>query len=130
MTDRLKTEAELTAKVCKELRELGALVYPVVAGRFAAPGWPDRIVWHRQWCGFVEFKAAKTVVQPVQWEVVRQLNIRQPFSAIVARFGLDGAPGELYFEQPLPSDGATAWNNTGRDLLELIGLARKHLSRS
>lgn len=73
-----------SSRVTAALRRRGALVYPIVAGLHAPAGWPDRVVWHPRWKGFVEVKV-DAVVAPAQRHVMSELNRRGAGSAFVVR---------------------------------------------
>lgn len=83
-------EAQWTKKICKGLIECGAMVFPIVASRMQPPGWPDRLVVHREWVGLIEFKGVDTIVRPVQIAVIRELRKRGK-CVFIAR-----EPGELW----------------------------------
>lgn len=72
----MKKECPWTRDVCRLLTKQNALVLPIVGNRFAPPGWPDRYIAHRKWCGFIEFKGERTVVSPVQRRVIADLRAR------------------------------------------------------
>lgn len=78
-------ESKWTKKICSELELCGAIVVPMVAGSMSN-GWPDRIIWHPSWQGFVEFKAEKTVDTKQQQHNRQALNRRAPGTAVVARY--------------------------------------------
>ncbi len=52
------------------------MIFPIVASRMQPPGWPDRIIVHRLWVGFIEFKGVNTAVRPVQAVVMKNLRRR------------------------------------------------------
>jgi hypothetical protein len=78
-------ESDFTRKICSDLKALGALVYPLIGQTRGVRGWPDRYVHHWRWCGFLEFKGPKTIVDPLQLETIRKLNQRREFTAFIVR---------------------------------------------
>jgi hypothetical protein len=72
------------------LQAQGALVYPVIAGMHAPAGYPDTVVWHPLWCGWIEAKAETTVTEVLQWVRIEELNRRVRGSACVVRRVGDG----------------------------------------
>lgn len=84
------TEAKWTASMRDELEQCGAVVVPYVASAHAS-GWPDRIVWHPKWRGWIEFKGEKTQVAKRQKANIATLNRRRPGTAVIVRY-----PGICY----------------------------------
>ena len=78
------TEPEQTAPFCKGLVELGAQVV-VLAGSGMSSGWPDRLVIHADWKGFIEFKGPRTPLRKNQEVNIREV-MRRGFPAVVVRF--------------------------------------------
>lgn len=107
-------ECKKTRDVCRELEALGALCYPVVAGDFAPPGWPDRVVWHRRWQGFIEFKDLTTTLKPIQAARIAAINARAPGTAYVGRFTRNGITLEDEHGTPL------ALCKTAKELLDTL----------
>lgn len=105
-------ESKWTAKVVKEAREIGTLVFAIVGSEMQEPGWPDRHFTHRRWSGFLEFKGKVTRVKPKQAIIIRELNRRKPGSAYIVRW-----PGLVQ-----DHDGNTLgeFDGTGRDLIDLL----------
>lgn len=91
-------ECKLTAPFCKSLLQCNAMVYPLVGSMFAPAGWPDRLIIHPYWTGLIEFKDTDTVIEPHQWERIRQINKVHPYFAFVVRFPLQGQ--HHYIEYP------------------------------
>jgi hypothetical protein len=81
-------EIQWTKKICKELEACGAMIFPIVASRMQPPGWPDRIVVHKNWHGFIEFKGEHTAVRPVQAVVMKNLRKRGKLVYIAREPGL------------------------------------------
>ena len=79
-------EGEWTRDVCEQMTRCNAMILPNVAGRMVAPGWPDRLVWHRYWSGLLEFKGKRTRVEPHQKIKLRELRERQPGCVFVVRY--------------------------------------------
>lgn len=88
-------ESAWTAKVCRELEMMNAVILPIVAQTKMPPGWPDRYIHHRYWQGFVEFKGETTVLAKHQEQRIGQLNERAPGSAFIARL-LPGSKGSQW----------------------------------
>lgn len=85
-------ESRFTAWVTRVMKEHGAKILVIMGGgRGMESGWPDRLVWSRQWRGLLEFKGTKTKVKPEQTLVMRQLNQIKPGSAYVIRDPDDGS---------------------------------------
>jgi hypothetical protein len=82
-------ENAFTRRVTAYLKSQGALVYPLVAGYMCPRGWPDRLIWHHSWRGFLEFKGKATKTEPLQLRRIYELNRAHKGSAYVLRDGLD-----------------------------------------
>lgn len=82
-------ECKYTRKFCRSLEAQGALTYPLVASEYAPPGWPDRIVEHLRWHGYIEFKDETTIIEPLQ---LRRMTDLQFVGAkvVVVRFFDEG----------------------------------------
>ena len=91
------SESEETRGMCRALEALGAMTYPLVAGRYTPSGWPDRYLHHRRWHGFIEFKSPSREVEPLQRRMLRELNARCPGSAFVVRlpYTVEDASGKV-----------------------------------
>ena len=50
-----------------------------------AAGWPDTQVYHKLWCGHIEFKVEDRIVEPHQRLILRKLR-DQNFPAFVLRW--------------------------------------------
>lgn len=106
------TESQRTRKLDRELRELGAMVLPIVAGNMQPAGWPDRYVASKQWTGWLEFKSENGKLSPLQRATMKDLQARGT-SCHVVRFG-----NELEIEN---LDGyLVARVHDGRSLLEAL----------
>lgn len=80
-----KLESPWTRVMCKQMRMCNAKVIAIVASSMQEPGLPDRLIWHKYWHGFLEFKGSKTAVTGEQTSKIRELNGRVPDSAYVVR---------------------------------------------
>jgi hypothetical protein len=85
-----KNESLRTRTLCKDLETISCITFPIVAGAFAPPGWPDRYLHHKLWQGWIEFKIEGGDVTKLQRERIVQLNHRCPGSAFVVRHLFDG----------------------------------------
>lgn len=113
-----KPETIFTARVTKEMRACNALVYPIIACEQTPPGYPDRVVWHTYWQGWLEFKAEHTCLGIHQAHVIRELNRRKAGSAYVVR----EAGGAIRIED---EQGAVLGEvGNGRELLLWLGKHR------
>lgn len=110
------TESEMTRKLCRALEGLGAVTYVAVGGRMSRPGWPDRWIGHRDWQGWVEFKAAGAKPRANQLACRRDIEraLGQGSAAIAWHPG-DGVIGRV-------ETGACwcEWDGTARDLLRAM----------
>lgn len=79
-------ECKKTRDFCRALEKLGAITYPLVGSRFSPNGFPDRLIWSKQWQGLVEFKDTNTKVDKLQLVRIRDLNKRKPCTAFLYRF--------------------------------------------
>lgn len=79
-------ECKKTKEMCLDLLRHNAVVVPYVGSERQPSGYPDRIVWHSQWHGWIEFKD-KAVIGTLQQKRWRELNARVPGSAVIVRFG-------------------------------------------
>jgi hypothetical protein len=87
-------ECETTRRFCRSLEAQGALTYPLIAGTAihggivtgaAPPGWPDRLVLHTKWKGFIECKEGKGRLTPLQARIMGLIRDRG-FPVWVIRF--------------------------------------------
>lgn len=79
------SEIPYTRTICDLLRNHNAEIIPYVASERNRPNVPDRIIWHRYWHGFIEFKGVDTAIRPGQRILINELNKRVPGSAFVVR---------------------------------------------
>lgn len=91
------TESEWTRLVCEEMSRCNTIIFPCVASKMQAAGWPDRWVCHKLWCGWLEFKGENTLLTVKQHHIIYSLNKRQPCSAFVVRWPnrIENEEGEL-----------------------------------
>ena len=69
---------------CHILRNQGALIYNLVGSQYNSPGWPDKLVIHRMWTGFVELKAKTTRVEKAQCFMHNRI-IERRFPIVIVR---------------------------------------------
>lgn len=105
-------ESAWTKQITDDIVRCNGLVYPIVANRRAPSGWPDRIIWHAHWHGLAEFKGPSTKVEPVQDAILRELNKRQLYSAVLVR-----EPDLLFLFDSRGRMGNTSFDGTGKGLL-------------
>lgn len=79
------SEIPYTHEVYKKLELLNAIVIPYVASMRNKPGVPDRIIVHKYWSGFLEFKGVRTPIKKNQELTIKELNKRDPGCAFVIR---------------------------------------------
>ena len=114
-----KLESLFTARVTREMRMCNAMVYPIIACEQTPAGYPDRVVWHSYWQGWIEFKAQTTKLEPHQVKVIRELNKRRPGSAVVVR---EWEGGMIRIEN---EDGRLLGEvNDGKELVRWLGRYR------
>ena len=115
------TEPEETAPFCKGLVELGCLVTVMAAGGTSS-GWPDRLVIHRAWAGFIEFKGPRTRVRKNQELTMREC-MRRGFPAVVVRFCRKTVSGQTYRWGQIEIEGCTGPNlaATGCESIDFDG---------
>lgn len=80
-----KKECEQTRKLCDELVKQGAICISLQAGMFTS-GWPDRLVWHKNWRGFLEMKRHDGQLSSRQRKNLQDLWRRCPGSCFVVWF--------------------------------------------
>ena len=80
-----KKECEQTRKLCDELTRCGAICISLQAGMFTS-GWPDRLVWHKNWRGFLEMKRHDGQLSARQRKNLQDLWRRCPGSCFVVWF--------------------------------------------
>lgn len=112
-----RSESKKTRELCRELKKLGALVMPIVANKFAPPGWPDRYVHAASWRGWLEFKDADGQPSPIQRARIDELNRVSPGSAFVVRFDDD--------DSMIVEDGDGSTLDTAFDAKDLLDLLRR-----
>ena len=111
-------ELKWTAKIVREMRDAGAMVYALSAKNSAhRNGWPDRLVVDKRWSGLLEFKGVNTLVSPIQEIKLRALSKRWPGHAFVVR-----RPGTIESIEPLAIWG---FDRTGRGLLLKLAYIQK-----
>lgn len=83
--------------ILEDMERCNTMVFHIVASLMQEPGWPDEHVTHRYWQGFIEFKGEKTRLEKKQEIIIRELNKRQPMSAVIARYPdrIENHKGEL-----------------------------------
>lgn len=94
------TEFEFTARVAKEIRATGALVF-IMKGNELQSGLPDRLVVSTVWSGFLEFKAAGGELRANQ-RVLATDCARRGFK--VAVVSPDAVDERLAYVSPWPVD--------------------------
>lgn len=119
----MSSEIPFTRRVCEEMTEAGAFVIPYVASSHAS-GIPDRMVVHRQWSGWLEFKGVTTPVKKRQSLMMKQMHARDPGIVFIVREGEGGDHGTLedVWEMTIGEF------DTGRELIELL-VKRAKLAR-
>jgi hypothetical protein len=80
----MQTETQLTARLTKCWRAMGAEVLNVTGSVFQASGWPDIFICHKHWTGWIEFKGPTTVIQPHQKRIIHTIGLTQ--SIFLVRF--------------------------------------------
>lgn len=105
----MKNECPQTRDLCKELRQLGASVYVAVGGIYSRPGWPDRWIGHRKWCGWIEFKREGEVPRPAQVICLSEIERAGGYCAVVT------------FPKTVECCGRTfEWDGTAFHLLQIL----------
>ena len=115
------TEPEETATFCKGLVELGCMVTVMAAGGTSS-GWPDRLVIHHAWAGFIEFKGPRTRLRKNQ-ELTMREAMRRGFPCVVVRFCRKTVDGVAYKWGQIEIEAATGPNlaSTGREVVDFDG---------
>lgn len=80
-----KKESKITTRFAKAVNQTGGLVTPVVASEYLS-GFPDRIVTHPLWRGYIELKVDSNQLSKQQKAVINQLNRINPCCAFVVRY--------------------------------------------
>lgn len=121
------TESAQTRALCRALEKCGALTFAVVGSTMQRAGWPDRWILHRDWTGWLEFKAHDGSVSAVQRTTLAGMNDRRPGTAYVVRFGPPGKPllGRVETEN---SDVLSPWTGDARELLETLSRLTREVS--
>ena len=88
----MSTETQITKGWVDSMKAAGAIVVPYVASRRQPAGYPDRIIHHATWTGWIELKGYRTPVETRQRMRIDSLNARRPASAFVFRFTHDATP--------------------------------------
>lgn len=84
----MANESMKTRELCRALEALGAMTYPLVGSDWQPPGWPDRIVIHKKWFGFLECKVNAAPLSPLQKRRCSELSKRGA-SVYVLRYRRD-----------------------------------------
>ena len=105
-------ESPWTREICAQLKRQNCMTFAVVAHKLQEPGWPDRYVHHAYWRGWLEFKGPKTRTAPKQKIIIRELNVRRPWSAFIVR-----APDRI---EDHSGNVIAYFDGTGRDLLHTL----------
>jgi len=80
------TETQITAKLVSILRkDYYAMVLSIHGSAYQVSSWPDLYISHWKFRGFIECKGAKTVLEPAQISVMRDL-VKRKDRAYVLRF--------------------------------------------
>lgn len=82
------SESKWTASICKELRNKGALIIPIVGGPMQMSGLPDRCMFHADLpkSVWLEFKGEHTVLGTNQKILMANMNRINACSAFILRF--------------------------------------------
>ena len=68
-------EGSFQTKVMWKLRSEGCKVFNIHGHAYQATGIPDLWVGHEKWQGWLELKAEKTAITPIQWMQIRKLSL-------------------------------------------------------
>ena len=82
-------ETAASAKVCRELEELGALTLSITPDQRGGTSWPDKYVAHVKWSGFLEFKIGTRQTTRFQKHMIAELK-RRGVNVWVVRVVSDG----------------------------------------
>lgn len=113
-------ESAFEAKICKEFREAGALVYKLPATGETS-GLPDRLVIHRDWVGLLEFKAAGGELRANQRACLKQCQ-RRGFPAFVVEESAPTNSCLLYPTDELLAVGRGHLVNNGKAILDWLAV--------
>lgn len=108
-----KPECKWTKQVCRQLEALGAQVFAAVGGMYQKNGWPDRCVWHKDFCGWLEFKYGDGKLSSLQAYTCQRLWDIAPGSVWVVRGGIVG----LCQIETIDGLIANCFDGSGKDLL-------------
>lgn len=119
------TESDFTRRLMHNIKDVGGLVMPIVAHRRGEPGWPDRLVVHTRWTGFVEVKVDDRQVTALQKIRIRDIRARMHNGAVVVRRA-QSASGVFYYQiEDERGERLALFDGTGLGLLlELEKLKR------
>ena len=114
-------ESQQTRKLCKQLEQTrGAMCYPLIGGRWSPKFWPDRLILHQLWFGFLEFKSANGKYSAGQIQVMKMIWQRAPARVYGVRIL---GPDEYQIELP----GAKEFGSCkGNQLLEALNVRYAH----
>ena len=118
MTTKPYSESEWTSRLMAGVKECGGLVLPVVAHKRGEPGWPDRMVIHKRWMGFVEVKVDGRMLTTLQRIRIRDICSRRPLGAVVAR-RMQFAPGKFIIEDEV-CNMLAEFDGSGQDLIDKL----------
>lgn len=79
-------ETQWTKQVCIGLERKNAFIIPYVGNRRQKRGVPDRWITHRLWTGWLEFKGARTKIEPLQLNVMQSIWVRRPGTVFILRY--------------------------------------------
>ncbi len=79
------TENEWAKTIVKMLRRCNALVLNTHGEQYQQPGWPDLYIAHSFYCGWIELKGVKTLLEPHQKKILKGLSARG-VPAYIARY--------------------------------------------
>lgn len=82
-------ESKFTKKICNEISVFGTVVR-YVNMEMNQTGVPDRYIHTKLWCGWLEFKAERTPLTPMQKHTIDMFNKIVPCSAFVIRESITG----------------------------------------
>ena len=110
------TESEFTRKVCKQLQELGCLVFVAAGNKYGTAGWPDRhIITLDGDIYWLEFKSREREVTALQKSILAAINKRAQCTGFVVRQPDTIEYGENY---------RLIFDGTGRGLLACLFKAK------
>lgn len=80
----MATEAQLTKEFKSAVEKIGGKLI-VVSGNRGVKGQPDRMLYHRRWCGMVEIKVKKNKLSPHQKMTIERLQAIREWGCVVLR---------------------------------------------